>query len=80
MSTWRDSANCAGTDPDTFTPNSYRDSEGRAAVKLARRICHRCLVMYDCLVAALDEGDVDSIRGATTPGQRASIEWETHHA
>lgn len=69
-----DDAYCAnsGTDPDAFILNRY-ESHRSARVKLVKLICDQCVVQLECLEAAIVEGDVSSIRGGLTPGERENI-------
>lgn len=61
---WRDSAVCAGVDPELFFPEI-----GQPA-RAARRICASCPVQTECLETALRLGDVYGIWGNTSRGER----------
>jgi len=51
---WRSRAACCDTPPDLFYPEGTRPPE--ADIDLAKQICHRCPVKFECLTAADDFG------------------------
>lgn len=65
---WRDRARCLNVDPETFSPlpNDW------ITTAAALRVCQVCPVKAECLADAVDKGDVHTIRGGTTPQQRAA--------
>lgn len=73
---WRESAICAETDPDLFSPEKYTGED----VREAKKICLRCPVRRACLADALaEEGNKTvqhraGIRGGTTPNQRWAMQ------
>lgn len=64
---WWDSALCATTDPEIFTPNPGDST------RPAKRICAACPVIDACLVDALVTNEQFSIRGGLAPGERRQI-------
>jgi WhiB family redox-sensing transcriptional regulator len=66
---WRNAANCIGTDPELFFPETNQTRE-------ANRVCRRCDVFLECLNDALQlppHADKHGIRAATGPRQRAVL-------
>ena len=61
---WRESANCATTDPELFFP--HKGGSGQAA----RTICSMCPVQTECLTAALLEDNQQGIRAGTSARER----------
>jgi WhiB family transcriptional regulator, redox-sensing transcriptional regulator len=69
---WLDHAACRGSDPELFFPASDM-SAGRAQVRAAKRVCHRCLVKGICLSWALDNRPEVGIWGGTTEQERRRL-------
>lgn len=72
---WVDSAYCAneGIDPDRFTMQRYESHQSPRIKQLVAESCARCIVKRECLIDAVDNKDVDSVRAGITPGQRKNI-------
>ncbi len=74
--TWQEQALCNEVDPALFMPDVYIPANTAEPIG----ICNRCPVKPACLDAALDEERGlphqmrESIRGATTPRERAAID------
>ncbi|MFF8716203.1 WhiB family transcriptional regulator [Streptomyces sp. NPDC015184] len=72
---WADEAACRGY-ADVFLPPR---TEANASPGLAREICAGCLVIEECLIAAMqEEGGADQyrragVRGGLTPVERAHL-------
>lgn len=64
---WVLSANCAGTDPDSFFP------EHDSSNTLAMRVCNNCLVKQECLEVALNDTQLMGIWGGTTNMDRRNM-------
>ena len=79
---WLESANCAGTDPDTFFPEDVQASsvQRREREEAAKRICARCPVIVECLRDALKHerglvpGGRFGISGGLNPLERREYE------
>lgn len=65
--TWRQSANCATTDPDMFFP------EKGGSVREPLAVCNACNVKAQCLQWALDNDERTGILGGTVPSQRRAM-------
>ena len=74
---WRDQAACLGTDPELFAiPGSgteWERDDHADQLEAALTHCRACPVAAECLASALLHGDQDTVRGGTTPNQRARI-------
>lgn len=64
---WQDDALCPQTDPEAFHP---KDGESQTGV--AKKICRRCPVTSECLIAALDDYEY-GIWGSSTWLERIQI-------
>ena len=64
---WLDSANCKNEDAELFYPKR-NDS-----VAIAKEICHRCIVIQECLNYAIEIEDDHGILGGTTPSERKRL-------
>ena len=69
--TWRESAACAGVDPEMFFPgtggNRHMDTYAEA-----RRVCARCPVTLQCLEDALAHEEW-GMRGGLTPDEQHQL-------
>lgn len=65
--TWRDSALCAQTDPDTFYP------EKGGSTRPAKRLCGSCEVRQQCLDYALTNGERFGIWGGLSERERRRL-------
>ena len=61
---WRESANCATTDPELFFPRKS------GSAHTARTICAMCTVPEECLTDALLDSVQQGIRAGMTGSQR----------
>ncbi|WP_225811277.1 WhiB family transcriptional regulator [Streptomyces spinosus] len=66
---WRDTAACAGQDPERWFPNP----SNVAAVKDAKATCFGCPVIYQCAQGALTRGEESGVWGGLSEGQRVTI-------
>jgi WhiB family redox-sensing transcriptional regulator len=64
---WQDLALCAEVDPDLFFPEK---GDSTAA---ARRVCAACEVRAQCLVWALDHGEIHGVWGGVTGRARRGL-------
>jgi WhiB family redox-sensing transcriptional regulator len=64
---WLWYAACVGEDPELFFPVG---STGPAA---AKRVCHRCPVIAECLDWALNSGQTAGVWGGTDERERAEL-------
>ena len=62
---WRESANCATTDPELFFPR-----RGGTGANAARSICSMCKVQTECLTDALLESVQQGVRAGMSPRER----------
>lgn len=78
MTNWMLQAACRGTDPELFTPAGW---DGPALVQIAeaKTVCRGCPVAVECLAEAFAAGDVDTIRGGTTPAERRKARQRAEH-
>ena len=67
---WRDEAQCAGSNPDLWVPDS--EPAGDPNVQAAKRVCARCPVRAECLEDAVQHGD-SGIRGGLTTVERTGV-------
>ena len=65
--TWKDSSNCLGVDPDLFFP------ERGASTREAKEVCRGCVVQQDCLEYALLNGEKFGIWGGMSERERRRI-------
>ncbi len=64
---WQESSNCLGVDPDLFFP------ERGASTKEAKEVCRGCIVRNDCLEFALANGEKFGIWGGMSERERRRI-------
>ncbi|PIE34422.1 MAG: transcriptional regulator [Ilumatobacter coccineus] len=64
---WHDKANCLGVDPDLFFP------ERGASTREAKEVCRSCVVRFDCLEYALQNGEKFGIWGGLSERERRRI-------
>ncbi len=64
---WQESSNCLGVDPDLFFP------ERGASTKEAKEVCRGCVVRNDCLEFALANGEKFGIWGGMSERERRRI-------
>lgn len=69
---WRDSAACAGADPELFFPAGYSGLHV-AVVREAKRVCDACAVRVECLEFALATDQDEGVWGALTPDERRRL-------
>ena len=66
---WRNEANCLGSDPDMFFP----DSKDKRYAKDALAVCRKCEVKDDCLDHAIKNDEKYGIWGGMTPAGRDAL-------
>lgn len=66
---WRNEANCLGSDPDMFFP----ESKDKRYAKDALAVCRRCEVKDDCLDHAIENDEKYGIWGGMTPAERDAL-------
>jgi WhiB family redox-sensing transcriptional regulator len=71
---WRQSAACAGVDPELFHPD--RGPGERKAMAAAKSICANCPVQRECLEDALEQDDRYGIWGGLLPDEREQLRRE----
>ncbi|MDG2211926.1 MAG: WhiB family transcriptional regulator [Acidimicrobiales bacterium] len=64
---WQESSNCLGVDPDLFFP------ERGASTREAKDVCRGCVVREDCLEFALQNGEKFGIWGGMSERERRRI-------
>jgi WhiB family redox-sensing transcriptional regulator len=64
---WQESSNCLGVDPDLFFP------ERGASTREAKEVCRSCVVRADCLEFALQNGEKFGIWGGMSERERRRI-------
>lgn len=64
---WRDRANCRGTDPEAFFPDDPK------ALLIVQRICDRCPVRLPCLEYAVPRPELIGYWGGASKAERARI-------
>jgi len=64
---WQDSSNCLGVDPDLFFP------ERGASTREAKEVCRGCVVQNDCLEFALENSEKFGIWGGMSERERRRI-------
>lgn len=64
---WRESSNCLGVDPDLFFP------ERGASTREAKEVCRGCVVREDCLEFALQNSEKFGIWGGMSERERRRI-------
>jgi WhiB family redox-sensing transcriptional regulator len=67
VTSWKDDAVCAQTDPELFFPHP-----GETAAK-AKAICARCPVVDKCLAYGLQINDQHAIYGGLTVRERRAL-------
>lgn len=65
-----DQAQCANTDPEAFWPTRETPPH---EIQYARRICHTCPVITECLEWAIANNEEAGIWGGTTGKKRRKI-------
>lgn len=71
-------AACAETDPDSFFPD--KGGDGPVMAGQAKRICHRCEVIDQCLQWALDNAEPHGVWGGLTERERRRITGRSRKA
>lgn len=72
---------CAQTSPDAFFPEEVEDANGKVISSSypneaeAKAVCARCPIRIQCLLTALEGGDI-GIWGGTTENERRKIKRE----
>jgi len=69
---WRNQASCLGDDPELFFPIGYT-GPAIAQTANAKAVCHRCLVIADCLEWALDTRQGYGIAGGLDDRERVNL-------
>ena len=69
IANWRNEANCLGSDPDTFFP----ESKDKRYAKDALAVCRKCEVKDDCLDHAIENDEKYGIWGGMTPEARKKL-------
>ena len=64
---WQESSNCLGVDPDLFFP------ERGASTREAKEVCRGCVVQQECLEFALANGEKFGIWGGMSERERRRI-------
>ncbi|MET9496222.1 WhiB family transcriptional regulator [Streptomyces sp. NPDC006552] len=69
---WLERAACVGEDPELFFPVG---STGPALLDVheAKKVCHRCPVIAECLELALETGQTTGVWGGTSETERAPL-------
>lgn len=67
---WMERAVCASTDPDVWFPTKALDQQTEAK---AKRICHRCPVIDECLEYALESDQRYGIWGGLSEQERRGV-------
>lgn len=76
---WDRLANCKGEDTDQFEAPALSDygklkkGEEERRREVIARFCAPCVVQTRCLQEAIEQKDVNYIRGAMTPAQRKKL-------
>jgi WhiB family redox-sensing transcriptional regulator len=76
-----EAAPCSETNPDAFFPEEVEDANGKIISSSypheadAKAVCARCPVRIQCLLTALEGGDI-GIWGGTTENERRKIKRE----
>src|SRR4051812_42398365 len=80
---WRHRAACRDEDPELFFPIGTTGPALRQ-VEEAKAVCHRCLVVDDCLSWALDSGQDSGVWGGLAEEERFALKRRgvraLHHA
>jgi WhiB family redox-sensing transcriptional regulator len=63
---------CANVEPELFFP-SYTTEEGAHTEALAKAVCARCPISFQCLEFAFHTGDKWAILGGKTPAEREAM-------
>lgn len=69
---WQDRAECIGSDPELFFPDTYKGPNLKIVQK-AKAVCERCTVTEQCAEYALNAQETDGIWGGLTPDERRAI-------
>lgn len=64
---WMDDALCKEVGPDLFLSDNTYDS------KVAKKVCHRCVVVSACLSWAIENPEIQGVLGGTTQKERYKI-------
>lgn len=70
---WHDSAACRDEDPELFFPTTTSGPEHDRQVSMAKAVCERCAVRYNCLEDALLRRVKDGIWGGMTDIERRRL-------
>ena len=75
MADWFDRAACKGMDPELFFPVG---TTGPALVQIAeaKAICAECPVAVDCLLYALETGQIAGVWGGMSEDERRELRRE----
>jgi WhiB family redox-sensing transcriptional regulator len=70
---WRHLAACREEDPELFFPIG---TTGPALLQIehAKRVCHGCTVIDDCLSWALESGQETGVWGGTSEDERRALQ------
>ncbi|MDR3663075.1 MAG: WhiB family transcriptional regulator [Mycobacterium sp.] len=63
-----------------YTTDDDRGARRIAHEENAKRICHSCPVLHECLGHAMEADEPYGIWGATTPKERANLRLGAAHA
>ncbi|RSN05999.1 WhiB family transcriptional regulator [Streptomyces sp. WAC 05977] len=72
MSDWRHDAACREEEPELFFPVGTSGPALDQAAQ-AKRVCHRCPVVSDCLAWALASGQDAGVWGGMTEDERRAM-------
>ena len=72
--TWKDKANCYGSDTGVFYPSND------ASVDVPKRVCGDCPVKVECLEFALSNNEVFGVWGGTSERERRRIKRSRREA
>lgn len=67
---WWQSAACVDEDPELFFPVGAAGPAAQAQQAQAKEVCHRCPVIHECLVYALETGVTHGVWGGTDEEER----------
>lgn len=70
---WHDRAACREEDPELFFPTSVSGPDHDRQVSMAKAVCERCEVRYECLQDAIARQVKDGIWGGMTDIERRRL-------
>lgn len=70
---WHDHAACRDEDPELFFPTTTAGPDHDRQVAMAKAVCERCDVRYECLEDAIIRQAKDGIWGGMTEVERRRL-------